>query len=170
MRTLIRIVNSISERTGEIASWLCVVMMLALVYESAARYIFNAPTKWSLVFVTILVAAVSVCGFAYNERYDANIRIDVIYSRYSPKGKTIFDIVLSLLLFFPLLIMLIYVSIERMLFSFKMHEVIQEGVGWMPPVGPLRALIVFGLALFCLQGLAKLISNLRMIVKDEKYD
>ncbi|PZP54536.1 MAG: TRAP transporter permease DctQ, partial [Azospira oryzae] len=43
----IRILDGVSLWSGKIVGWLIVPMVLSLVYEVGARYLFNAPTVWA---------------------------------------------------------------------------------------------------------------------------
>ena len=47
MQKWIRTIDTISVRFGVLLSWLTVPLMLSMVYEVVARYLFTAPTVWA---------------------------------------------------------------------------------------------------------------------------
>ncbi len=50
MKTVIaimKIINMFNEKIARIASFCMPLMILALIYEVVARYVFDAPTTWS---------------------------------------------------------------------------------------------------------------------------
>jgi TRAP-type mannitol/chloroaromatic compound transport system permease small subunit len=42
--------------------------------------------------------------------------------------------------------------------------------GWYPPAGPLRTIVLLGLALFALQGFAQFIRDLYLLIRGKPYD
>ena len=43
LKKMIKIIDAISERTGRIVGWIAAPMIIALIYEVFARYVFHRP-------------------------------------------------------------------------------------------------------------------------------
>jgi len=166
MRTIIRVIDSISEYTGRTVLWLCVVLIFVLAYETTARYVFNAPTNWAMETGEMLGATIAVMGWSYTHRHHGHIRVDVFYARLSPRGKAIVDVTCSVLFLFPLLAILIYTSATWMWFSWKMNEKLIES-NWLPPAGPIKTVVLLGVCLFALQALAQFIRDFYLLIRNK---
>lgn len=60
---------------------------VATSYETFARYLFNAPTKWALESTEFVPLLVVFGAAAYTLRNGRHIRVDILVSRFSPKGQ-----------------------------------------------------------------------------------
>jgi len=140
-----------------------------MVYEVVARYVFDAPTIWAYETAMMLGATIAVLAWPYTHRHHGHVRVDVIYTHLPPRGKVIIDVVCFLLLFSPLLFVLIYTAGTRAWFAWSIGEVLDEGY-WYPPAGPIRIVIVLGLSLFALQGVAHFIRDLHYLIRNKRYD
>jgi len=169
MRTILRVIDKTSEYTGRGIRWLCVVLILVLTFEVTARHVFNHPTQWAHQTSLMMSGVIVALGWAYVHRYREHIRVDVLYSRFSTRGKAITDVVLDVLVFFPLLVALTYAAWSKMWYSWEMHEIMVETY-WFPPVGPNRTLVFIGLSLLALQGVSNFIKNLYLLVRNKPYD
>jgi TRAP-type mannitol/chloroaromatic compound transport system permease small subunit len=167
MRTIVRVIDSISEYTGMIIRWACLVLVLVLCYEVTARYVFDAPTMWASDTSSMLGGTIAAMGWAYTHRHGGHVRVDVFYNHLSSRGQAILDITLSLLFFFPLLFSLAYIAWDRMWFSWAMGEVLARS-NWYPITGPIRTVVVLGLCLFALQGMAQFIRDLYRLTRNEQ--
>jgi len=169
MRTVIRFIESISEQSGRIISWLCLVLVLVLVFEVAARYIFNMPTMWVFDTSRMLGGSIIVLGWAYVHLHHGHIRIDTLYLRLSPRRKAIVDVVGCLIFLFPMFIFLIISAVDKMLFSYEYGEILPMSY-WQPSILPFRIVVLVGFVLFILQGGVQFIRDLHLLVKNKTYD
>lgn len=169
MRIILTVIDSISEYTGRVASLFCIVLVIVLCYEITARYLFNAPTMWAGQISCMLGLAIVALGFSYTHRHHGHIRVDVLYTRFSPRGRAIIDVVCGLLLFSPLIVMLTYVAAERLWLSWSMDEKMVLTY-WYPPAAPIRAVFFLGLCVFTLQGWAQLTRDLYLLIRNKPYD
>jgi TRAP-type mannitol/chloroaromatic compound transport system permease small subunit len=167
MRTVVRVIDNISEYTGLAVRWTCLVLVLVLCYEVTARYFFDAPTSWASDTASMMGGTIAAMGWAYTHRHGGHVRVDVCYSHLSHRGQAILDISLSLLFFFPLLFALAYISWDRMWFAWEMGEVMARS-NWYPITGPIRTAVVLGLCLFALQGVAQFIRDLYRLARNKE--
>lgn len=169
MRTILRVIDSISEWTGKVISWFCVALIIVLCYEVMMRYVFNAPTIWVMETSMMIGGTIILMGWSYVHQQQAHVRVDVIYTHLSARGKAIINVVCALLFFFPVVIILIYNSAWWMLYSWSMNEKMYES-SWYPPVGPIKTVMVLGLSLLALQGVTQFVRDLYLLIRNKPYD
>ncbi|MDX1456775.1 MAG: TRAP transporter small permease [Marinobacter sp.] len=63
------------------STWVLAFMMLSVFYDAFMRYVFAAPTSWSLEVNSFLIVYLAVMGAAEAQRHDAHIRITFFTSR-----------------------------------------------------------------------------------------
>ena len=165
MNNIVKLIDTISEYTGRIASWACVIVILVMVYEVVVRYAFDAPTIWAFETALMLGATIAVMGWSYTHRHHGHVRVDVIYTHLSPRAKAFIDVFSFVLLFLPLLCVLIYAAGARAWYGWEIGEVMDEGY-WYPPAGPIRTVVVLGLFLFALQGVAQFLRDLHYLIRN----
>ena len=105
MRTVVQVIDSISEWVGRVGCWLAVVLVLIVTYGVILRYVFSEPNIWPYEVAIMLGSSIFVLGLSYVHRYDKHVRVDIFYSHMSPRGKGIIDVVGSLVFFFPVMIL-----------------------------------------------------------------
>ena len=164
---VVRGIDAVSTATGWLAGWLIVPMTLAVAYEVAARYAFNAPTRWSYDVTYMLYGAQFMLAAAYTLLRGGHIRTDVFYERWSAKTRATIDTVSYLLFFFPGMLFILYAGAVEAWFAWEIGERAASwkiGTGtWPIPVYPLKAVIPLTAALLLLQGLSELIKCVRII-------
>ncbi|MBA7708593.1 hypothetical protein ES703_117495 [subsurface metagenome] len=112
LRKIYDVIGLISERAGRAVSVLIVVLIVSIVYEVFCRYALNAPTMWSYTVSYMVGTTIIAIGMCYVYYHNANVRVDVIYSRLPLKGRLLIDTVLTVVFFFPLVFMLTKVWVE----------------------------------------------------------
>lgn len=169
MRTILRVIDSISEWTGKTARWFVVVLVMVVTYEVIMRYVFNAPSLWAAEVCTMLGASLYVLAFAYTHYHRAHVRVDVIYTHLPPRGKAIIDVLGDLLLFYPLIIAVVIGSLQWMWHAWLTGERM-DFTSWYPPLAPLRTVVAIGFIMLLLQGVAQFVRNLHLLIRNKPYD
>ncbi len=91
MKTIERIshfASELSQLTGKAVAWLILVLILQLVYDTAARYLFNKPTVWAYDVSYMLYGIIFLIGGAYTLLDDEHIRIEVFYTKFFKTTKS----------------------------------------------------------------------------------
>lgn len=159
MAKFLRIIDMVNEYTGKTARWVALGMIFATTYEVIARYFFNAPTQWAHQTVMQLGGVLVTLSWGWVLLHHAHIGLDVIYRRLAPRQQAVINVAGYLLLFFPLIGLLAYVSYDWMIDSWVMGE--RWTVSWWrTPMGPSRTVIVIGFILLFFQGLAHFIRDI----------
>ena len=169
MRKVLEAIDRVSDWTGRTIRWGYIALVIVISYEVIARFVFNAPTKWVYETSMMLIGTVYIFAMSYTMLHRAHVRIDVFYRRMSPRSQAITDVIGTLIAFFPLLIIFIYISAFRTWDSFVTGERGQEGY-WYPLQWPFRTAITLGFILLFLQGSVQFFRDIYMLVRRKPYD
>ncbi len=152
LRAYIRFVDGLNERVGRVVSWLTAVLVAVVCYDVFTRYLL----KNSLVAVQELewhlFALIFLLGAAYSLKHDQHVRVDVFYSRFSPRKQAWVNLIGSVLFLIPFCIIVIVSSQHFVVSAFHIGE-ISPDPGGLPARWVLKAAIPFGFVLLLLQGL-----------------
>ena len=158
MSSIIVTIDTISLWTGRVVAWLTLPLMLVIVYEVAARYLFTAPTRWAYDISRMLYGAMFVLGAAYALSKGVHIRADFIYRRWSVKTQGWVDTLLYLVCYFPTMGIFLWVSTEWAWISLSRGERGTD-TAWMPLLGPLKSCVPIGISFLILQGISELLKS-----------
>jgi len=168
MRKVLKLVDAISEKAGNIARWFGFLLILVVVYDVIARYAFNAPTIWGYEVAMALGMSLYCWGYAYTESKHGHVRVDVFYIHMSPRARAIVDTIGGFIFFLPVIGLVVFAAWNKMWWSWGIMEKSCEGY-WYPPWYPLRTMIFLGFTLLLIQGLANLCRAVYHAVKGREY-
>jgi TRAP-type mannitol/chloroaromatic compound transport system permease small subunit len=166
MKKILKAIDTLSDWSGNLGRWLTIPLVLIIVIEVVMRYIFNHPTMWAFESSIMLGTALFAFAFSYTERLNAHVRVDIFYTKLSPRGKALIDVIGGLLIFLPVIALLVYSSWGWMFHAWKIKEKMILTY-WYPPAYPLRTAIALGFALLILQGLAGLFRNFYLLIRNK---
>jgi TRAP-type mannitol/chloroaromatic compound transport system permease small subunit len=155
---MVTAIEAVSAGAGWLAGWLIVPMTLAVSYEVAARYLFNAPTKWAYDVTYMLYGTQFMLAAAYTLLRGGHIRTDVFYERWSVTTRATIDAASYVLFFFPGMLFILYAGAVEARQAWAINE---RAAGW--PIYPFKAVIPVTAALLLLQGLSELVKCARAI-------
>ena len=117
-----KIIEGSIKYLGYFTALIVVVLVLLVVYDATARYLFSTGSialqelEWHLFDVIILF------GIAYTLRENAHVRVDIFYATYSEKTKALINIISSLFFILPFSVLIIYIGIDFVHLSFIQNE------------------------------------------------
>lgn len=156
---LVRAFDKVALWSGWLVSWLIVPMVLALVYEVVARYLFNAPTIWAYDVTFITYGMFFMLGSAYTLQRSGHIRTDSYYGQWSAHTQGMVDTVCYVLFFFPPILLFLWVTWDFFWVSFLRDERSVTSP-WLPRIWPLKAALPIACILLLTQGLAELLRSI----------
>ena len=158
---LLHIIDAISEWVGKIISFVIVLMIGVVIWNVVMRYAFHSTAAWGQISTCgKLSVAYIILGAAYTLRTKAHINIDILYSRFPLRTRAIVDLVTSTL-FFLFCTALLWKVIDYVEGSLKLSFSVKL---FLPPYWPVSLIVLTGVSLFLLQGLAKFIRDLIMAI------
>src|SRR3954469_2572741 len=155
----IRACDAVSLWSGKLVAWLIFPMVLSLVYEVIARYIFDAPTTWAYDMTYILYGSFFMLGSAYTLLKKGHIRTDSFYSDWPVKRQGLLDAVCYVIFYFPAMFAFVYVCWDFFARSFVQGERVVSSP-WMPVIYPLKGALFVAVALLIVQGISELLKSL----------
>lgn len=160
-RTLIRavqVIDRFTDTTGTWIAWLNVVLVVVVVWEVAARYLFSAPTVWSFDLTYMLYGTIFMLGSAYALHKGAHIRTDFFWEKWSTRTKGVIDAVAYIALFFPAIFTLMWVSGGEAWYAYTINEQ-SEQTAWRPVLWPFKAMVPLACLLLLIQGVSEAIKS-----------
>jgi len=161
------VIDTFTDKQGKIAAWIAVPMVIGLVYEVFARYLFNAPTAWSFDVTYMIYGSHYLLGAAFGLLYKVHIRIDVIYGLFPTKVRQFIDVLGYLVFFFPVVIVLALSGMSMASDGYRSGEVSQFSP-WAPLLWPFKSVIAIAFVLLFLQGISEFLRTLVTFVRGNK--
>ncbi len=149
--SILRGLDFLVERIGRVTSWLVVLLILTMTYEVVSRYVFDNPTLWSFDITYMLGAVFFLYSACYVLLHGSHVRVDLFYTRFSAKMKSIVDIVFTPLFFLTAYSILTQQAWRAAFRALEVGETSMSGI-WEPTTVPLRFIIALGFSLRLLQG------------------
>ena len=159
MQASIKTIDQVSIKFGVLLSWLTVPLMLAMVYEVTARYLFTAPTAWAYDISRMLYGAMFMLGAGYALQKGVHIRSDFLYRNWSVKTQALVDITMYVFLFIPAMLIFLWVSADWAWMAVVSGERGME-TAWMPYLGPIKMTVPIGIVFLTLQGVSELFKSI----------
>jgi TRAP-type mannitol/chloroaromatic compound transport system permease small subunit len=149
-------IDAITRFVGKAIAWLVLPMVLSLVWEVVARYLFNAPTVWAYDMTFMLYGTFFMVGSAWTLQKGGHIRTDSYYGRWSDRTKARVDLACYAVFFFPAMAVMAWLGWAYFWKSFGQNERIVTSP-WLPIVWPFKFMIPASAVLLLLQGFAECI-------------
>ncbi|HHP7239104.1 TRAP transporter small permease subunit [Longibacter sp.] len=155
-----------SERTGRVMYYCTLAMVVIGAFNAVARYTDKytglglSSNTW-LELQWYLFGLVFLLGAAYTLKHDDHVRVDVLYSRLSSRGKAWIDLAGTLLFLFPFCGLVLYMSIPMVENSWAVLEQSPDPGGL--PRYPIRTIIPIAFVLVMIQGVAMTIKQVAIL-------
>lgn len=156
-----RAIDALNEKIGVYGSLLVLPLIGVVVFEVFMRYGFNAPTSWAFELTVFLYGVHYSIALGYAHKHDTHVAIDVFETRLSDRPRLILRIFTNAVLFVPTVGLLTYYTCAMAATSWQQLE--HASSSWAPAIYPYKTLMAIGFILFFLQGLAKLIRDIRSL-------
>ncbi len=159
-------IDRFSERTGRLLYWLSLAMVVIGAFNAVARYLdrYTGLGLSSNMYIELqwyLFSLLFLLGAAYTLKHNAHVRVDVLYSRLSPKGKAWVDLGGTVLFLMPFCVLMLWVSWPMVANSWAVREVSPDPGGL--PRYPIKAVIPLAFVLLMIQGLSMLIKQVAIL-------
>ena len=155
----VRIVDAVNRRVGRVAMYGIFLMIGILLWSSISKTFF-LPSLWTLEAAQFTMVGYYVLGGAYSLQLGSNVRMDLLYGRWSPRTKALVDAVTVLFLVFFLVVFL-YGGWESTAYSLEYGE--RSPSAWRPYLWPVKVTMLVGAALMLLQALAELVRDVALL-------
>lgn len=177
MRSLLKLahgIDRISEFLGKVSIYLIIALLAVGFYNVVVRYVGrfigqNLSSNRLIEIQWYMYSVIFFLIFAYNVKHDVNVRVDILYAKWSPKRKAWVDLLGTLLILIPFCIIGIWFTLNPVLVSwgqlpdgsFGMWEMSPDPDGL--PRAPIKTFIIVAFATLLLQAIAQIIKYLAVL-------
>ncbi|MDQ2066118.1 TRAP transporter small permease subunit [Xinfangfangia sp. CPCC 101601] len=152
----VRFVEALNYRVGRMAMYLLFVLAGVLLWSIIAKA-FGRPPLWTQEMAQFTMVSYFVLGGAYSLQLGANVRMDLLYGRWSVLKQAAVDCVTVFAMLFFLGVVL-YGGLDSTLYALDIGE--RSRTVWRPYMAPIKIIICFGTFLMLLQSIAYLIRDI----------
>ena len=168
---VLRGIEKLSEWTGHLSGGLLFALVLLVCVDVVGRYLFNTGAVFIQELEWWLYSLSFLLGGAYTLRHNGHVRVDLLYSRLSPRKQHWIDLVGTVCLLFPFCYLVIVTGWDYTLLSWRFREGSPDP-GGLPAYYLLKGVIVLGFVLIALQGAVEIVKHAYWLryVDDEPPD
>ncbi len=165
-------VDRINAGFAAVADYLVLFAVLISAGNALLRYTLNISSNGALEIQWYMFAGMVLLGASYTLKMNEHVRVDLIYSQLSTRGRLILDIAGFMILFLPVIGYLFYLTFPFFLQSFRSGEGSMNAGGLI--LWPAKATLPLGFGLLFLQGMSEVIKRVAalkgLIVLETKYE
>ncbi len=166
MRRLSRWVDDFNEQLGRAIRWMILAVVLIGAGNALARYAgkwfgMNLTSNLWLELQSYLFSLVFLLGAAYTLHHDGHVRVDVFYTRLSPRGRAWTGLLGTVFFLIPFCLLMIISSWPGVCNSWAVRELSPDPGGL--PRYPIKTAIPIAFFLLLAQGCAELVHHVRTL-------
>ncbi len=166
MRRIAEAIDRFQDLLGQSLSWLTAAMVAATVVVVALRYGFGIGAIALQESVIYMNALVFLAGAAWTLKENRHVRVDIVYSKLSPRRQQLVNLIGHLALLAPMCVVVLVWSFDWVHASWRIREGSPE-VGGIPAVFLLKTMILLMPALLLVQIVSECIKILLAIRSDD---
>ena len=154
---LSRRIDAITERIGKAAIWIVLIVVLFSTANALMRYLFNFSSNALLEIQWYLFGAIFLASSGYTLLRNEHVRIDLLSSKLSKRGRTWVDILGILFFLMPMAIAIMALSWPVFVSAYDSGEMSNSAGGLI--VWPARLMVPAGFFLLIMQAASELIKR-----------
>ena len=154
---LSRLIDAINDRFGRVANWLVLAACLISAGNAMSRYAFDLSSNAWLEVQWYLFAAMVMFGASYTLRVNEHVRVDILYTHLSERGKEWLDLIGTAVFLVPSMLVIAWYSWPFFMQSWAVGEVSGNAGGLLR--WPVKVLVPVGFTLVAMQGVSEIIKR-----------
>jgi TRAP-type mannitol/chloroaromatic compound transport system permease small subunit len=149
IRLYVRYVDLVTVVIGKIAMYAIFAALAGiLLFAALSRGLANVSYIWGVEMAQFLMTAYFILGGGYTMMLEGHVRMDLFYSKWSPRKRAITDLLTSVFLLFYLVILLLG-GISGTVYALEYGQ--KSYSSWAPQLWPIKIVMVVGIVLMLLQ-------------------
>ena len=150
IKSYVRFVDAISWYLGIFSMYLIFAMIAILGYASVMKVFFH-PSMWTVEMAQFFMVGYFTLGGAYTLKEGEHVRMDLLYSGFTRRGKFRMDLTTSFVLI-GFLIMMQIGGIASLVYALQYGE--KGFSAWAPLMWPVKVVLNIGIFFTLLQAIA----------------
>ena len=167
LKRIVRLLDGITVWTARICFPLLIPLMGVLVYEVFVRKLFIAPTIWAMDTSYMINGLLGMMGAVYALYRGGHIAIDFISERWSLRTRATVNAIFYIICFFPGMSIFLWFG-SKFAYASWLEKERAITSAWMPPIYPLKMLMVVAIVFLILQGISEFLKNLHVFLRGER--
>lgn len=155
-------IDALNDRVGRLVYWAVLAAVLVSAANALMRYAFDLSSNAWLELQWYLFSAVFLLAAAYTLRHNEHVRIDLLYSRLSPRGRAWIDLLGGLFFLLPMAVVIMVLSWPVLIESIVRNEYSSDAGGLLR--WPVKLLIPIGFLLLVLQGVSEIVKRVGFLL------
>ena len=155
IKIYVRWVDALNRVVGLVAMYGIFAIMGILLYSAYSK--FTTPSLWTLEMAQFAMVAYFLLGGGRSLQMGEHVRMDLLYSRWSPKTKAVVDAITIFCLIIYMGVLL-YGGISSTGYALQYGE--KSYSSWAPPMAPIKIIMCVGIVLMLLQVIATFFKDL----------
>ena len=156
LKSYVRCVEAVNRRVGRAAMYL-VFAMAAILFWSSLSKAFFVPSLWTLEMAQFAMVAYYLLGGPYSLQLDQHVRMDIVYSTWTPRTKAWMN-TFTVLFLLVYLVLLLYGGLSSTQYALEYGE--RSYSSWRPYMAPIKIIACIGITLMLLQAVAVLLKDI----------
>ena len=154
---LSRCIDFLNERIGTTVYWLVLAAVLVSSGNAVVRYLFNYSSNGWLELQWYLYTGFFLIGAGYTLLRNEHVRIDIIYSRLSPRTRAWIDLLGGIFFLLPMALIIMTLAWPVFTESFALTEYSPNAGGLLR--WPVKLMMPVGFFLLVIQGVSEIIKR-----------
>ncbi len=164
IKLYVRWVDRINRFIGRFAMYFVLVMMIGFLYAAFVRVAFHLYINWMMESAQFLLSAYYLLGGGYSMQLHSHVRMDLFYSRWSPRTRAWVD-TFTIWLVVVFLVILLLGGISSSEYAVVNDQ--RNYTAWAPPLAPIKIIMTFGILMMLLQTIATFFRDLATAIGKE---
>ena len=157
-----RLIDAINARIGQGVYWLVLASVVVSSGNAVVRYTFDTSSNAWLEIQWYLYTGFFLVGAGYTLLRNEHVRIDIIYSRLSPRMRAWIDVFGGVFFLMPMALIILWLSWPVFLDSYNINEYSSNPGGLLR--WPVKLMIPAGFLLLALQGISEIIKRVAFLM------
>ncbi|QWD95106.1 TRAP transporter small permease subunit [Polynucleobacter sp. MG-Unter2-18] len=152
-------IDRLNQFLGKAASIMILLSCVVSAVNALLRYSLDISNNWPLELQWYLFAAAVMLGAAYTLKRNEHVRVDLIYSQLSDRGRLYVDLFGLIVFLLPACLLFAWLSWTTLFYPSWLVSEHSLNAGGLPRY-PIKFIVPFGFFMLSLQGLSEIIKRI----------
>lgn len=155
-------IDRLNQLLGKIASWMILLSCVVSAVNALMRYGLDISNNWPLELQWYLFAAAVMLAASYTLKRNEHVRVDLIYSQLSDRGRIYIDLFGLTVFLMPACILFAWLSWTTLFYPSWLISEHSLNAGGLARY-PIKFVVPFGFLMLSLQGISEIIKRIGML-------